>query len=811
MYFNGVHLLMVWVLAFSVVAAAATLEAQREQTVLESWDFADGLEGWANATTEELELEAYARGGELRGNVRGATPHLDSPRFWTDASDKHYVVLRLAYAGLGASARGKIWVRFGNSARERVLDSVDYGVTSWTKREYVELSFAMVADGAYHTYYVPIYAEYSGPIAQLRLFPAVPLVAGDALTTPRVGHTLRLDWVRIAKAPTVWRVEGCTRLRSDPRRLVPRPPLGWPAAGGAAWATAGTEKCVLSAGRTNTTRMESHCNGGVGAKYFNTDADAAAYIAAPALSTLPRPAIDALQYATTFNCLRRGGERIVITGINFGASGAIVTVGGEPCRDVAHAEPATHTDAARPERQLTCTLPAAIDAAEGAQPTGDARTHVAVVVTNGVLPGLLDSQRYLAYAARPPTVATPTASNVASSALDVSWEPPSDYWEAVPITGYELAVHELATSRRWSVVVGNVTTTTLVGLAPAQSYEVRIRALVEDQTQSDAWLHLDLYGRRRAARDAVRSAAFSTVLSVATLPHDARFVRFDANSTVDHDALDHRASLGALSLDRGEGQFGITLVGSASVENCNATTSCCDGFNTPGAPCGTVCGVRASDPDDVVTIGPAATLWSELRNRPVLGCGPALRLTGSSARQSGAAWYARQQQIREGFDTTFTFRLSQPSFTCKSQDDVFTHCRSRGADGFVFMIQNSATPAALGRGGRGLGYDGIENSIAVEFDTWFNPELLDACVTCVCYLPTYLRCNHLLTPTAPPAPTGTRITSQCTPVAGGIRTPPTLRTPSQLRRGRRASPMRTTSTARTIQCHRGRAKAPSTS
>jgi hypothetical protein len=82
--------------------------------------------------------------------------------------------------------------------------------------------------------------------------------------------------------------------------------------------------------------------------------------------------------------------------------------------------------------------------------------------------------------------------------------------------------------------------------------------------------------------------------------------------------------------------------------------------------------------------------------------------------------------VREGFDTSFTFRLSQPSFACKTQDDIYTHCRSRGADGVAFVIHNSPKADALGRSGRGIGYDGIENSIAVEFDTWYNPELLDA-------------------------------------------------------------------------------------
>lgn len=44
-----------------------------------------------------------------------------------------------------------------------------------------------------------------------------------------------------------------------------------------------------------------------------------------------------------------------------------------------------------------------------------------------------------------------------------------------------------------------------------------------------------------------------------------------------------------------------------------------------------------------------------------------------------------------------------------------------GADGLVFMLQNSPFGAAtLGGVGGGMGYFGVSPSIAVEFDTWFN-------------------------------------------------------------------------------------------
>lgn len=49
---------------------------------------------------------------------------------------------------------------------------------------------------------------------------------------------------------------------------------------------------------------------------------------------------------------------------------------------------------------------------------------------------------------------------------------------------------------------------------------------------------------------------------------------------------------------------------------------------------------------------------------------------------AGSTWYNRKVNVGEGFDTTFTFELSNPSQTCNVMDDVSTYCRSRGK-GFV--------------------------------------------------------------------------------------------------------------------------------
>jgi hypothetical protein len=62
-------------------------------------------------------------------------------------------------------------------------------------------------------------------------------------------------------------------------------------------------------------------------------------------------------------------------------------------------------------------------------------------------------------------------------------------------------------------------------------------------------------------------------------------------------------------------------------------------------------------------------------NLPSAACGPSLRLTPSEARATGAAWYRRKVNVNEGFDTSFSFELSNPSLKCNVMDDVNTFCR----------------------------------------------------------------------------------------------------------------------------------------
>ncbi len=93
-----------------------------------------------------------------------------------------------------------------------------------------------------------------------------------------------------------------------------------------------------------------------------------------------------------------------------------------------------------------------------------------------------------------------------------------------------------------------------------------------------------------------------------------------------------------------------------------------------------------------------------------------LRLTGAQENQLGAAWLNNRVNVQGGFVTTFQFQMTdRGGHTPDWEPGVVND----GADGFTFTIQN-AGQSALGLYASGIGYYGIPNSLAIEFDTWNN-------------------------------------------------------------------------------------------
>jgi len=94
--------------------------------------------------------------------------------------------------------------------------------------------------------------------------------------------------------------------------------------------------------------------------------------------------------------------------------------------------------------------------------------------------------------------------------------------------------------------------------------------------------------------------------------------------------------------------------------------------------------------------------------------GTTLQLT-SAQDQTASAWLGTQQSVTSGFTTSFAFQITPVSGTAL-------------ADGFAFVIQGAPNGAAtLGTTGAGMyiGYAGIPNSIAIEFDTYYNSQYDD--------------------------------------------------------------------------------------
>jgi len=90
--------------------------------------------------------------------------------------------------------------------------------------------------------------------------------------------------------------------------------------------------------------------------------------------------------------------------------------------------------------------------------------------------------------------------------------------------------------------------------------------------------------------------------------------------------------------------------------------------------------------------------------------GNALRLTTATSSQAGAGYSTTAIALGAGatFSTSFQFRLSQAGGIDP-------------ADGITFVLAQATS--GLGSVGGGMGYQGVPNSVAIEFDTYDNGEL----------------------------------------------------------------------------------------
>lgn len=100
--------------------------------------------------------------------------------------------------------------------------------------------------------------------------------------------------------------------------------------------------------------------------------------------------------------------------------------------------------------------------------------------------------------------------------------------------------------------------------------------------------------------------------------------------------------------------------------------------------------------------------------------GNAATATDASSRAVLRVTPANYNQAGSAFSTSAINLSSNASFSTKFQFN-FNGQGNGGADGIVFAVQTVSNN--VGGLGGGIGFQGIPNSVGIEFDNWFNPGL----------------------------------------------------------------------------------------
>ena len=122
-------------------------------------------------------------------------------------------------------------------------------------------------------------------------------------------------------------------------------------------------------------------------------------------------------------------------------------------------------------------------------------------------------------------------------------------------------------------------------------------------------------------------------------------------------------------------------------------------------------------PDFNPTTSPTASLQLNRAHLVMSGNSTVLQLTAGYPGTVGvnndpaSAWFTIPQPVNTGFSVWFQFQI-------KTAACVPATSNCNPGDGLAFVIQNARTGASsLGVSGGGLGYTGVANSLAIEFDT----------------------------------------------------------------------------------------------
>lgn len=98
----------------------------KDSTIEFNYDF-DSLEGWADLSTDTSQIDVKIESGELRGNIIGLYPVLDSPQMNYHISSTHYLIMRIKYSG-AVGTTGKLLLQTG-------VSTVNFNTMPWEVRQ----------------------------------------------------------------------------------------------------------------------------------------------------------------------------------------------------------------------------------------------------------------------------------------------------------------------------------------------------------------------------------------------------------------------------------------------------------------------------------------------------------------------------------------------------------------------------------------------------------------------------------------------------------------------------------------------------
>jgi hypothetical protein len=117
-------------------------------------------------------------------------------------------------------------------------------------------------------------------------------------------------------------------------------------------------------------------------------------------------------------------------------------------------------------------------------------------------------------------------------------------------------------------------------------------------------------------------------------------------------------------------------------------------------------------------------------NPPVSGSFYATQMTFPAAGQRASLWFSVPQVVANGFTSWFAFKFTPNTNSYATADGIAfvvqnSHGINTSSPGPLTCLASGSGPTALGDGGGCMGYGGIDNSLALEFDTYNNGSGID--------------------------------------------------------------------------------------